>query len=750
MVDSNGKVDVAEFLNFLSALFKFDGPQSSTESSSMNECKHKMVDSWTGGALTYLRNEYGRNKFNIENCNINFEIAARSLCVLNSTFSFDKAANHLLVILWIAFEASIDLIDPSSYAIDKITHECFSAFSNEKASAGLEHFFSVADQNKLEDGIEPMKKRIKLRIGYSRSANSGGINSVTKSFTEAPKESQTEVDLECAVARWAFILMINFRMRTRGIPVPQLDLPQTLLSALQSSNDAKRSKRLRYISDLRSWCMYVLQAVSCGDRWEELISTSTKISSLNRNFDVDFCSYAIEDFISEVVIKNEDALSAVLNLLDSLTFLDHGATIIYRSMIGKHGLRSIDSIIKYANVNGPLASRLFLCSTISRLNSDSIGSIEKSSLVRSGFAAFIGIISNYATDSAFLSFVSSTCRDKIAEESVPIVAIYEIIRILKFCHYNDVRSMVISFVEKIRSTALRQVGGEDEVCAVYIAMICIVQVFQGEIAKDVDDFCYSALEGMNNRGKITRTLALELLRLIAPVLPASKHNSSTLPLHSLEILSSGTSLLHGIIASTSTDMSPKSSVTHARGRALRSYQWHGVRWITQLWRYGFGGGILSDEMGLGKSIQAIAAVLVRKLENPDIMLPHLVICPSSLTNHWMREIEAAVSSDMLKSSLLKDFLNHKGLCERICDLVVVATYDEVRRNIVEINKLWKFDVVILDEAHLIRNPETALAQAVFSLSSNRRLALTGTPIQNQVYLFRFLLLFRYEGRSLIF
>jgi hypothetical protein len=742
MVEGDGRIDSIPFLDFMSAFFSCGGLQSKLdESYSISECEDKIAHGWGEGSLAYLCNKYGRsNAVNIEACKSILEIAVRAFRALNPGFDLASATNHLLKILWIAFEASIDqIVEPSLFATQdgassykegssSILGILKKRFVLNQASKDLEHLFSMIDQEVAQENLERVKKRIKVRIGLNNSNFSGGSDNSVKSATESVEISQIAVDLECAVARWSFMLMIVLRMRAQGIHVAQPDLPPTLISALQSPQIVKRSKRLRMISDLRSRCMGVLQAASCGDRWTELISIAAKNSHRMGNADVDFHLYAVEDVLSEVIVKREETFSAVLDLLDSFTSLELGATILYRSAIGKTGLIIARKVI-FDDVDVSVTSKLILCSTMSRLSSDKIQTIEKSILVCSGFEALIQILSRHATESAFLSFISSTSCDKVTEESFSMVGICELIRILKISQYSDVRSTVVSLVEKIKSTSM-QLGNDHEINAAYIAMICIVQVFQGEIIKDADNFCYAALEGMNNRSKITRTLALELLRQVAPVLPVSKHDPSSLPHSAVEILKSESSLLHGL--DVSADSISKSD---ARGRVLRSYQWHGVKWITQLWRCGFGGGILSDEMGLGKSIQAIAAIIVRKSENPQIKLPHLVICPSSLTKHWMREIEATVSNDILKSTLLKDFLNYGGLLEPLNNVVVVASYNEVRKNIEQINKLWKFDAIILDEAHLIRNPETALAQAVFRLFSNRRLALTGTPVQNQVAIF---------------
>ena len=158
---------------------------------------------------------------------------------------------------------------------------------------------------------------------------------------------------------------------------------------------------------------------------------------------------------------------------------------------------------------------------------------------------------------------------------------------------------------------------------------------------------------------------------------------------------------------------------------LRQYQREGLGWFAFLRQFGLG-GCLADDMGLGKTVQALALLESRRLENAG---PSLVVAPRSLVFNWKQE--AARFAPALR------VLDHTG-AERSRDSIapsdehlIITTYGTLRRDIAALREV-EFDYVILDEAQAIKNATTAAAKAARLLRARHKLALSGTPIENNV------------------
>lgn len=110
----------------------------------------------------------------------------------------------------------------------------------------------------------------------------------------------------------------------------------------------------------------------------------------------------------------------------------------------------------------------------------------------------------------------------------------------------------------------------------------------------------------------------------------------------------------------------------------------------------------------------------------------LIICPSALVYHWDAEIANYFSDcDLLKDTYVCNGMNWRSEVDDLKPSLLVVSYDVLKRNVdFFTSKAW--EMIILDEAHLIRNPKTMLSKSIFQLKSQHRLALTGTPIQNKV------------------
>lgn len=166
---------------------------------------------------------------------------------------------------------------------------------------------------------------------------------------------------------------------------------------------------------------------------------------------------------------------------------------------------------------------------------------------------------------------------------------------------------------------------------------------------------------------------------------------------------------------------------------LRNYQEYGYKWLSYLLDNNVG-GCLADDMGLGKTLQAIAILSrIHSKKNKK----SLIIMPKSLVYNWENEIKKfapqLVSGIYYGNNRDKDIFKNSE--------VIITTYGTVRNDI-SILKDMKFELVILDESQNIKNVNAQTTKAVMLLNSVHRIALSGTPIENnlsELYsLFRFL------------
>ncbi len=164
---------------------------------------------------------------------------------------------------------------------------------------------------------------------------------------------------------------------------------------------------------------------------------------------------------------------------------------------------------------------------------------------------------------------------------------------------------------------------------------------------------------------------------------------------------------------------------------LRSYQHVGVRWLYLLGKLGLG-GCLADDMGLGKTIQVLSLLLV--LKGQDRRQPSLLVAPASLLANWAAELKRFAPS-------LKALIAHpsemavgdlKTLApERLQETdLVITSYGSLLRIPWLVDVPWQ--LVVLDEAQAIKNPDAKQTRAAKKLKAQSRFALTGTPIENRL------------------
>lgn len=164
---------------------------------------------------------------------------------------------------------------------------------------------------------------------------------------------------------------------------------------------------------------------------------------------------------------------------------------------------------------------------------------------------------------------------------------------------------------------------------------------------------------------------------------------------------------------------------------LRSYQQQGLNWLDFLNRYRLH-GVLCDDMGLGKTLQTLCILALDHHRNPQAP-PSLVICPPTLTSHWVYEAEKFLQSKDLSviqyggSPPEREKLRPRVLQYRL----VVASYDAVRKDI-EYFEQVQWNYCVLDEGHIIKNGKTKSAKAAKKVHAYHRLILSGTPVQNDV------------------
>ncbi|MBN1606364.1 MAG: SNF2 helicase associated domain-containing protein [Polyangiaceae bacterium] len=161
---------------------------------------------------------------------------------------------------------------------------------------------------------------------------------------------------------------------------------------------------------------------------------------------------------------------------------------------------------------------------------------------------------------------------------------------------------------------------------------------------------------------------------------------------------------------------------------LRPYQEQGLSWLRFIHDLG-SGGVLADDMGLGKTIQTLALLLTLKQDAKAKALRALIVAPTSVVTNWQREIERFAPS--LTTALWHGAGRREYQTELESNNVIITSYALLRRDIDLLKKL-RLDYAIMDEAQNIKNPLSATAQAAKELTAERRLALTGTPIENRL------------------
>lgn len=157
---------------------------------------------------------------------------------------------------------------------------------------------------------------------------------------------------------------------------------------------------------------------------------------------------------------------------------------------------------------------------------------------------------------------------------------------------------------------------------------------------------------------------------------------------------------------------------------MRDYQRFGVQWLSMLHHYGFG-GILADDMGLGKTLQTIAFLSTVLSENRKV----LILAPAGLIYNWQEEFEkfapdldsaVAHGSKPLREGVIAE--QHQ---------VTITSYASFRQDY-DAYSQYQYDYLILDEAQVMKNTQTKIAQSLRAFNVTYCYALSGTPIENKL------------------
>jgi len=157
---------------------------------------------------------------------------------------------------------------------------------------------------------------------------------------------------------------------------------------------------------------------------------------------------------------------------------------------------------------------------------------------------------------------------------------------------------------------------------------------------------------------------------------------------------------------------------------LRGYQRHGLTWLAQLTDLGLG-ACLADDMGLGKTVTLIALHLHRHERDPGTG-PTLVVCPASLLGNWEQEV-----TRFAPGTPVRRFHGDSRSLAGLRDGFVLTTYGTLRRDAATLAEVG-WDLVVADEAQHVKNARTSTARALRSIGSRARVALTGTPVENNL------------------
>ncbi|KAL8234246.1 hypothetical protein R6Q59_020346 [Mikania micrantha] len=194
-----------------------------------------------------------------------------------------------------------------------------------------------------------------------------------------------------------------------------------------------------------------------------------------------------------------------------------------------------------------------------------------------------------------------------------------------------------------------------------------------------------------------------------------------------------------LVLSTS-DQNPLVQVPASINCRLLEHQREGVKFLYNLYKKNCG-GILGDDMGLGKTIQAIAFLSAVYEKDGDITSPSkgkeeekgpgLIICPSSVIQNW----ESEFSKWSTFNVVIYHGTNRDVIYEKIESHgveILITSFDTFRIHEKNLSQLMNWEIVIIDEAHRLKNEKSKLYEACLGIKTRKRYGLTGTIMQNKI------------------
>ncbi|KAH0617560.1 hypothetical protein JD844_015948 [Phrynosoma platyrhinos] len=147
------------------------------------------------------------------------------------------------------------------------------------------------------------------------------------------------------------------------------------------------------------------------------------------------------------------------------------------------------------------------------------------------------------------------------------------------------------------------------------------------------------------------------------------------------------------------------------------------------------GAILADEMGLGKTLQCISLIWTLLRQGPygckPIIKQALIVTPGSVVKNWGKEFQKWLGNERIKVFLVDQDHKVEEFVNSPLYSVLIISYEMLLRSLDQIQKT-EFSLIICDEGHRLKNSSIKTTNALVSLSCERRIILTGTPVQNDL------------------